>query len=73
MRGPLIVFAFALALVAGAWIWNVVAYAGDEDSTPNWLLAIWFVAWGLLALAILWVIVHLVRGRARVHRGGTAG
>lgn len=73
MRMPLIVFATALALVAGAWIWNVVAYAGDEESTPNWLLAIWSVAWGLLALAILWAIVHLVRGRGRVHGGGTAG
>jgi DMSO reductase anchor subunit len=73
MRRPLIVFAFAFALVASAWIWNVVAYAGDEESTPNWLLAIWFVAWGLLALAILWAIVHLVRARGRAHKGGTVG
>ena len=73
MRRPLIVFAFALALVAGAWTWNVVAYAGDEESTSNWLLAIWSVAWGLLGLAILWAIVHLVRSRMRVHRGEGAG
>jgi len=73
MRRPLIVFAFAFALVAGAWIWNVVAYAGDEESTPNWLLAIWFLAWGILALAILWTIVRFVRTRGRAQSGGTVG
>jgi DMSO reductase anchor subunit len=73
LRGPLVVFALALALVAGAWVWFVAAYAGDEESPPGWLLAIWFVAWGLLALSLLWAIVHLVRSRLRVHRGEGAG
>ncbi len=73
MRRPLSAFALSLALLAGAWIWYVVAYAGDEVDPPGWLLGIWFAAWGLLALSILWAIVHLVRSRARVHRGEGAG
>ncbi|HXV34999.1 MAG TPA: hypothetical protein VD769_13405 [Gaiellaceae bacterium] len=73
MRRPLILLAAGLALVAGAWTWNVVAYAGDEEPTPGWLLAVWFVAWGLLAVALVWAIVHLVRSRSRVRRGEGAG
>jgi DMSO reductase anchor subunit len=72
MRRPLLVFAFALALAIGAWVWFAVAYAGDEESPPGWLLAIWFVAWSLLVLSVLWAIVHLVRSR-HMHRGEGAG
>lgn len=75
MRRPLIAFAFAfaLALAVGAWVWFLVAYAGDEESPPGRLLAIWFVAWSLLALSVLWAIVHFVRSRLRVHRSEGTG
>ena len=73
MRRPLLVCALGLALGIGAWVWFAAAYAGDEESPPGWLLGIWFVAWGLLVLAILWAIVHLFRARVRAHKGGTVG
>jgi hypothetical protein len=70
MRRPLIAFALSLVLLAGAWTWYVVAYAGDDEEPPGWLLAIWWVGLGLLALSLVWAIVHLVRVRGRViHRG----
>jgi peptidoglycan biosynthesis protein MviN/MurJ (putative lipid II flippase) len=73
MRRQLIVFGLSLLLLACAWIWNVVAYAGDEEDTPGWLVAIWLVLWGVLVISLIWAIGHLVRARGRAHRGGTAG
>ena len=66
MRRPLIAFALSLAVLAGAWIWYVAAYAGDEEDPPGWLVAIWLVAWGVLALSVLWAIVRFGRSR-RAH------
>jgi hypothetical protein len=61
MRGPLIALALSLVLLAGVWAWGLLAYAVDEEAVPRWLRAIWFVALGLLALSLVWAIVHLVR------------
>jgi hypothetical protein len=66
MRRPLSIFALSLVLLAGTWTWYVIAYVGDEEDPPGWLLAIWFVGLGLLAISLVWAIVHPVRALGRV-------